>query len=524
MPDKSSRGASGSVRRRMAAGFGWMVAARWSVRGIGLVSTLVLARLLSPTDFGLVAMGLITVGFVRIFAEAGQDLAIIRHLDPTPEHFDTAWTMSVCGGLLVALILFAIAPVGGWYFHEPRAVPLIRFLALAPFIEGFTNIGATAGFRRSLLFDKEFRFLVTRKFAGFAVAVPLALILRNYWALAIGVVLGRLVTVLASYWMHPYRPRLRLSKLGELWSFSAWTQLAAVAQYFGDQADQFVVGGLGGAAQMGGYNVARDVATAPTEEIVVPAARSLFPVYATLLDDRARLIRSYLDVLSVVAIIALSTGVGIAIVANDMVMVVLGSKWSAAAGLVPWLAIGGGMFGVTRSVNMIILVTGNARLNALRNWGFAALLAPAAILSGLRWGSEGVAAARMAVTVLFAPVMFYSLMQVVPITAGQIMERLWRPALAAFAMAAVVSFSGTDAISSTLLRLFCNVGLGAGVFAATLLALWFLAGRPPGAEQVFIAQARAALSRLAAETVRRVGRGRGGRIADELSHFDPGSN
>src|SRR5437764_13385461 len=89
----------------IARGSAWTIAARWSVRGIGIVSTIILARLLQPADFGIVAMAMIVVGFIAVFSEAGQNLAVIRHPDPTPEHFDTAWTMSVCAGAIVALAL-----------------------------------------------------------------------------------------------------------------------------------------------------------------------------------------------------------------------------------------------------------------------------------------------------------------------------------------------------------------------------------------------------------------------------------
>src|SRR5207245_1512935 len=81
---------------------------------------------------------------------------------------------------------------------------------------------------------------------------------------------GEVVTVVASYRMHPYRPRFRLTKLREIWSFSAWMQFAAVGGFFAEQTDQIVVGGLAGAAQMGGYHVASDAAMSPTNELVVP--------------------------------------------------------------------------------------------------------------------------------------------------------------------------------------------------------------------------------------------------------------
>jgi lipopolysaccharide exporter len=488
----------------IARGSAWTIAARWSVRGIGLVSTVILARLLLPADFGIVAMAMIAVGFITVFSEAGQNLAVIRHPDPSAEHFDTAWTMSVCAGLIVALALFAAAPLAGWYYHEPRVVPVIRFLAIAPLAEGFTNVGVIAGFRRSLQFNKDFAYTVVRKLSGFVVTVPLALIWQSYWALAAGIVCGTVLTVIASYCMHRHRPRFCLTKLREIWSFSAWTQISGIGNFLGDQVDQIVVGGIAGTIPMGIYNVAADIATAPTEELVNPAGRAIFPVYATLLRDPVRLAQSYLEVLSISVVVSLATGVGVALVADDMVALVLGPKWALAAPLVPWLAVGAGMLGISRSVNIVLSVTGNARLTAMRNWAFAALLAPAAVAGGLAWGMEGAAVARMIVTILFVPVMFYSLSRVIPLGGVEILGCLWRPVLASAIMATAVLFAQIDTMSPIPLRLFCNVGLGAVVFATSLLALWFLAGRPRGSERILVTEAGRLARRMASHAARRV--------------------
>lgn len=474
--------------RQIARGSAWLVAARWSLRAIGLVNTIILARLLRPADFGVIAMAIVMIGFIRIFAETGQALAVIRHAAPTSEHFDTAWTMSVCAGALATLVLLAAAPVAGWYYHEPRVVPVVRILALLPLVEGLTNIGAVAGFRKELAFDKEFYFMVVRKLSVVVISIASALMIRSYWAIVIGFVCGMILTVAASYWLHPYRPRFRLTKLPELWSYSAWTQIGEIGNFFSYQTDQIIVGGLAGALPMGNYNVASDLATAPTAELVLPVCRAMFPVYATLLEDPARLARSYLDVLSLLALIGLSTGVGVALVAPDMVAVVLGPQWTPAAALIPWLAVGCSFLSLAWSANEVVSVTGFARLNAMRNWGYTALLVPAAVGAYFAWGVVGIAAARAVVSALFLPVMFYTLIQVIPVTTRQITERLWRPALAALAMAAAVLLSGTGAIAPVALRLACNVGLGAAVFTATLLALWVLAGRPEGAERMALAQ------------------------------------
>lgn len=488
-------GERGGPLRQMVRGSVWMVGARWSVRSIGLVSTVILARLLRPEDFGLVAMGAVLLNFIQVFANAGQELAIIRHPNPTREHFDTAWTMSVVLRSIVALALVTIAPLGGWYFHEPRAVPVIQVLALKPLINGFINIGVV-NFRRDLRFQKEFQFLLAQKISTFVVTVVSAVLLHSYCALVIGNVSGEVINVIVSYRIHAYRPHFCLAKLRNLWSFSAWTQVASLGIFLSEQSDLLVIGGVAGAVPMGGLNVAQNLANSPTNELVAPPVRALYPVYATLLHDPRRLAESYLGVLSVTTVIALATGIGMSLVARDMVAVVLGPKWHAIAPLVPWLAVSGAVAGMSAGINGLINVTGNARVAATRAWLFVVLLTPAIVAGALFDGVQGVVIARTAATILYMPVMFYSLMRVLPITVGEIITRMWRPMGAALLMAAVVTLSGTEALTSVPLRLLCNVGLGAVTFAVGLILLWMMAGCPAGVERTVVDYVLGAAGRL----------------------------
>ena len=133
---KKPADASGaSVQQQMIRGSAWMIAWRWSIRGIGLVSTIALARLLTPADFGLVAMATLAVGLIEAFGDADFKLAIIRHPNPTRDHLDTAWTLGILTGTVVALALVVLAPAAAAYFNEPRVVLVIRFLALRAFID-----------------------------------------------------------------------------------------------------------------------------------------------------------------------------------------------------------------------------------------------------------------------------------------------------------------------------------------------------------------------------------------------------
>ena len=198
---------------RMLNGALWMIALRWAIRLTGLVSTVILARLLMPSDFGIVAMAMIVVGTLEIFNQTGQTLVLIRLENPTKEHFDTAWTVSFLIGLAIAAAILAASPLAELYFHEPKVEPVMQCLALRAILGGLENIG-TVNFRRDLKFDRFFAFNVYPKLISFTVTIALAFMLRNYWALVAGILIGQLALIVLSYTMHPHRPRFTLSKVG----------------------------------------------------------------------------------------------------------------------------------------------------------------------------------------------------------------------------------------------------------------------------------------------------------------------
>ena len=130
---------------------------RWAMRALGLFSTVIVARILSPEDFGVVAIALIAVGLLETVAYLGVDLSLIKDQSAGRDEFDTAWTIQLLQGGLIALLLFACSPLAASFFNEPRAQAVIAWLALRPILEGFQNIGLVT-FRRDLKFSQEFRF------------------------------------------------------------------------------------------------------------------------------------------------------------------------------------------------------------------------------------------------------------------------------------------------------------------------------------------------------------------------------
>src|SRR5262245_10638267 len=187
----------------------WMLGLRARSRALGLVSTVVLSRLLTPSDFGLVTMATSIVAVTELLSSFGFDVALIHRVDADRRHFDTAWTLNVLTAACSAAILLALAWPAAVLYREPRLRGVVGVLGVALLVEGFQNIGLVA-FRKRLDFRRDFAFLFGKRLIGFAVTVPLAMLWRDYWALVIGILAGRAGATALSYAVQSYRPRLSL--------------------------------------------------------------------------------------------------------------------------------------------------------------------------------------------------------------------------------------------------------------------------------------------------------------------------
>ncbi len=491
--DESKPVTEAEMRPHMIRGSIWMVAMRWTIKGIGIVSTIILARLLVPEDFGIVAMAMLVVGIIELFNLVGTDLALIRHKNATRAHFDSAWTLGVIQSLILGTCVLLAAPLGEAFFDEPRAVPVIQVLSLRVYAQGFENIG-TVLFLKELNFAKEFWFRVARKVGEFAVTLTLAVTIQNYWALVAGIVGGQILFIVLSYVLHPYRPRLCFTKIPELWSFSMWTLVYWIGHYGSLRMDEIIVGRISNSQAMGHYYVGSDVATTPTAEMIAPLGRALFPSYSRLQDSPKQLYDAYLNVLSAVTLICFATGTGLALVAHDLVVVFLGEKWVESIPIMFWIAFAAAVFVYSNTAMTVLLAAGFARRAAVQIWLRNGVLLAALIYAGMRGDLTEIAAMRLWMTLLFVPLFFYSLRVVIPIKVRDVLDVTWRPAIAAAAMAGVLHLIPDDIFGDLIaLRLFVDVAAGSAVYAVTVLGLWYAAGQPPGSERAAMRAVRGRL-------------------------------
>ena len=200
-PDADAR----SILSRTAKGAGWTIGWRFATRAIGFCSTLVLVRLLTPEDFGIVSLA---IGFFQALdsvAGFGVEGAIIRADRADRTIYDAGFTINVVRGLFTSAVLVASAVPVAQFFGNAHLENVIYVLAAGWAVSAFQNIGVVE-FRRRLAFDMEFKMQIIPRLLALAVTIPAAFIWHSYWALVAGIVATRLLTVGLSYVMHPYRP------------------------------------------------------------------------------------------------------------------------------------------------------------------------------------------------------------------------------------------------------------------------------------------------------------------------------
>jgi O-antigen/teichoic acid export membrane protein len=467
----------------MLRGSAWMIGLRWAIRLTGLVSTIILARLLTPKDFGVVAIAMIVVGMFEMLSATGQGLALIRYPEPTREHYDTAWSTSVAIGFGIGAAIFLVAPLTNFYFHDERTILVMQCLALRAVLSGFENIGII-DFRRNLTFNRFFLYNFYAKIVSFLVTITLAILLRNYWALVAGTLCGQLARTVLSYAMHSYRPKFSFAKMSDIWSFSIWVFIRSIGSYFLTQVDAIAVGGATGTSSMGRYTVAKDLAASPTDEIVVPMVAVLFPVMARLQHDAEQLRQLYLRALSWASIIGTSTGVGIWLVAPDVVPLILGPKWVDIVPLVGWLALTSGVGTLNSCAYQILDALGRPHLGARLQWLRVVVLA-AAVFPAIYLTRDLVTLVivRLLATVLLIPPLLAVVGRHCGVTPRDYYSAFWRPFAAGGVMALVVLSLNQALEFSGIVRLGLDATLGGVLYVGTLMALWNLSGRPTAAAE-----------------------------------------
>jgi len=473
---------------RLLKGSALMIAMRWSVRLLGLASTAILARLLLPEDFGVIGLAIILVEFVQSVTDVGTVMALIQNTKADRRHYDSAWTLQIFQSLLVAAVVLACAPFSGDFFGDDRVASVLYLSALGMVLQGFTNIGI-ADFRKKLQFEKDFMYTAGNRVARAIVTIGLAFALKSYWAIAIGNLAGTIIEVWLSYVMSKYRPRFSTSKIRELWSFSQWMLAINSMNFLLERGERFIVGRLVNSTKFGYYAVGYDLAMMPTFEIVMPVIRAVDSSVALIKHQAERLRNAVLNLLSAVMMFALPAGIGFLMIAREFVTIVLGANWLPSMPIVQAATVA-----AIVEIPIVVIQTILIRAGYIRALGILLAIQTVVLLSAIypvfnAFGLAAVVYAKVAVTSVALIVMMIMLSRESKIAVLDYLSVIFRPAIGSAVMFGALYLAETLVHWGDLPMMILKVAVGGIVYGVVVMSLWFMTGRPDGAERIVWEQA-----------------------------------
>ena len=459
---------------------------RWTDRLIGFVSTLILARLLVPADFGVIAMTSLVIGIADVLLDLGVNVALIQNRAAIQAHFNTAWTLRIMQAAWTVMVISLAAPLAGDYFHDPRIVPVLRVACLGSLIAALENIGVV-NFQKEFRADLDFLLTFSKRIAGFLSTVALAWIFRSYWALVFGTLIGRTVGVLLSYWLHPMRARISLEKFGEIFAVSQWMLVNSIGSYLNNNLHKTLVGRWTNATIMGGYTLADEISAMPSTEILAPLNRVLFPAFVRAKNDLKEIKRNFLLAQSLQSLIAIPASLGLALVARETVIVLLGAKWLIVVPFVQILALTNIVQAISTSTGYVLLALDQNRSATMTTWVQLVLFATISLLILDHPQAMELAYSRLVAVVASLGVALFMLMRVLPnVGLYEMVKNVTRPLLAAIVMGCAIHAVTLVAPMAPAFKLVVMILVGVASYTITVLVAWMLLGRPQGAESYLV--------------------------------------
>lgn len=473
---------------RVLKGTGLLVGARLIVRGFSLVNLVILARLLSPDDYGIAALAIAAIGTFAAFSDLKLAAALTATDDIGPAHLNTAFTLSLLRGLVIAATLFALAEPLARFLEVAALGPVMRALSLVFILDGLIN-PAFWMYQRNLDFSKEFgRATLAQAFSSI-LTIAAALFFRSYWAIVIGTIGVYAANMILSYWRIEFRPRLGLSRWREMVGFGGWLTLQGMAAQLTALAPRLLIPKLLSPAALGVYTIGRDTVSLPLDELLGPLRRTFFPSFSAIRHEPERLRRTVRLAMSTLLGVALPVGVGMAVLAEQLLLILVGGQWLEAAVILQWVAPPMAMMLSTSPVVGLAMATGELRSLFFRSAGLA-VFAWAAIFGGLKlYGFDGAVAAVAASQIANLAVNLVMLRRLIGEPLYRWASDSWRSfvsaGLMALALTTIASPDDVDASHSSLATLFDIIPyvlIGAAIYAASHMLLWRLARRPDGFE------------------------------------------
>jgi O-antigen/teichoic acid export membrane protein len=424
------------LQQHAVSGVKWSSVSQFGQQGLQIITVVILARLLKPSDFGLVGMATIVIGFGALFKDLGTSAAVIQRKILSEELLSSIYWINTGFGFFVTVTIYLISPLVADFFQETRVEPLLQTLSLIFFISGL-SILQQAILERELAFSKLAKVEIIAALIGSFVGISSAMLGYGAWSLVYQTLAVALVTTVLLWTASSWRPKL----------FFHWKEVKAISSYSLNltgfnifnyvvrNTDYLLIGKFLGAKNLGYYTLAYQIMLYPLQSISSVIGRVMFPVYSTIQDDIARFRNAYLKVGGAIALVTFPMMFGLWGLVEPFVLTVFGPQWDPVILLLAILAPAGMIQSVGTTVGSIYQAKG--RTDWMFRWGVAAgMIFISAFLIGLQWGIVGVAAAYTIASLLLAYPNFAIPFRLIDLSMGNLYDALWRPFAASLIMLA----------------------------------------------------------------------------------------
>ncbi len=395
----------------------WTLGSQGMIVAIQFSAIPILTRLLDPTDFGLVAMVTVFMGFSTMFVDAGLSMSTVQREEITHQQVSNLFWLAAGLGLVVSLMIVAAAPAIAWFYSEPRLIPISLALATTPLLAGLT-IQHQALLRRTMKLRQLSLIHVLGTLFSYLLAVTIAWIYRSYWALVVLTIsvaaLRTLGTWIACRWW-PSLPK-RGAGIRSMVGFGANLTGFSFVNYFARSGDNMLIGWWWGAEPLGFYERAYKLMMAPLQQVNSPLSGVMIPALSRLAGQPEKYRDAYFQAIAILQIVSCPIMAFVAVMAPQIVDVVFGRGYEEAGPILRWLAIAGSVQTVGQSLGWLYISQGRGR--DMMVWGIiASSLVILSFLIGLPWGPVGVARAyAVLIWLIIVPVCYYGVGRRGPIT------------------------------------------------------------------------------------------------------------
>jgi O-antigen/teichoic acid export membrane protein len=434
-----------------------------------LLGMVILARLLSPSDFGVVAMAWLVTGFAAIFRDFGTVRAVIQRRELPSALLDSVFWLNVGFGLAVAILIALLAPVIAVAMREPQLTGVLWLLALA-FPIGSLGLVQQGLLERASRFRSVALIECCATFAGLATGVLAALGGWGVYSLVSQAIVVWIVVTAGLWAASTWRPawRCSLALIREIAGFSGNLAGSHIFNYFARNMDTVLIGRFLGATELGYYNLAYRLMMWPLQNISWVAGRAFFPALSRLQDDKPRLRLAYVRAAAAVFLATAPLTLGLFVLREPFVLAVMGERWLKVADLFFWLAPASMLQSVGATVGLLYVSTG--RTDLMFKFGvFFGVAVVCGTVVGLQWGVEGVAAAYCATAlILFWPRLAVPF-RLVGLSVPAFLRRLAPTFFVALLMALLIAAAAEHSaalVHAQWARLVLLAALGAALYVA----------------------------------------------------------